>query len=974
MGHYIKKNFNNNENYIFIYSLVCGLIGISLFLFGFFPINYYNENNKPTASMDDLPTHINNIPLKPNTFYKPLVKKLIIMVIDAFRWDFVFNINEKYNKTMFSTHKLLNNNLGSIFRVKVNIPTVTMPRIKSITTGTVSNFIDVVFNLGETRVSTDNILLQAKKHNHKLIFYGDDTWLQMYNDIFFRHKGTSSFLVSDFIQVDNNVTQYIDYELNKSNDWSIMILHYLGLDHIGHVYGPNNPLIKVKLEEMDKIIDEISTKIIQWNKQSRESLFIICGDHGMKNSGGHGGATPEETLVPLIAISGTSHYTDNNNNNNLLYDTFNQIDQIDITATLSVMLGIPLPSSNIGSVSLNMIINNYNLSFENQLYILYYNAKQVFNNFKTLSNYNYKQCYFDYLKAIELHSKWINTTEKLNSYNNMNNENEFNHVNDIIHLYVNSLQEMKNLLIQSMVHYNIILMSIAVALIFQVFIIIFTSFNVENNIKFSFKKFLYTWTFFVIFSYLLNYSLQNFIDDNNEESSEITNLSVANIIMIFILFNTNSYLISIRLDFFNIDFNNLNFLFLLATILHASSLGSSSFIEEEHQTWYFYWATFIVFIFIYYIKKRFINFYYTNNVITTINDTGKILFLLITHRLLRKLNSTGNKYAHQPDINGWLKALNQQSNIYMTFILLIALGLLLFILTFKLDNNEKYKRLHQRTKFIFYSFFLICVYFRHASEQNLLKLPFYPESRGIYEVNVFWIVCTIYLIYSIKNIIYCSTNTIHNLINRFIYLLIEYWILVSAILHRPYNIILLPIQLLTQIIIYDFFKIYDNKKNISSITYISYCIGNVFYFYQGNSNSLATIDVAVSCVGLQTYIFYIAGLFVCINTFSSTVLAYLMLIYYQSSTSEEITDNNNITICQKLFLINRQYALLKLFSLIVYTIIISIERYHLFVWSVFAPKLLYEAVHCAIIFVAIFIIHILIMSIKIIKKNMNICF
>lgn len=190
--------------------------------------------------------------------------------------------------------------------------------------------------------------------------------------------------------------------------------------------------------------------------------------------------------------------------------------------------------------------------------------------------------------------------------------------------------------------------------------------------KFSFKKFLYTWTFWIIFSYLLNYILQNFIDNNNEESTEITSLSVANIIMIFILFNINSCLLSIRIDFVNIDFKNLNFLFLLATILHASSLGSSSFIEEEHQTWYFYWATFIVFIFIYYIKKTFNYFYYKNHFITTTNVTGKILFLLIAHRLLRKLNSTGNKYAHQPDINGWLKALNQQSNFYMTFILLMG--------------------------------------------------------------------------------------------------------------------------------------------------------------------------------------------------------------------------------------------------------------------------------------------------------------
>lgn len=56
--------------------------------------------------------------------------------------------------------------------------------------------------------------------------------------------------------MDNNVTRNLNIELEKK-DWSVMVLHYLGLDHIGHVYGPFSPLIKPKLQEMDKIIGRI---------------------------------------------------------------------------------------------------------------------------------------------------------------------------------------------------------------------------------------------------------------------------------------------------------------------------------------------------------------------------------------------------------------------------------------------------------------------------------------------------------------------------------------------------------------------------------------------------------------------------------------------------------------------------------------------------------------------------------------------
>lgn len=37
--------------------------------------------------------------------------------------------------------------------------------------------------------------------------------------------------------MDQNVTRHVPTELAQS-DWSAMIMHYLGLDHIGHKAGP----------------------------------------------------------------------------------------------------------------------------------------------------------------------------------------------------------------------------------------------------------------------------------------------------------------------------------------------------------------------------------------------------------------------------------------------------------------------------------------------------------------------------------------------------------------------------------------------------------------------------------------------------------------------------------------------------------------------------------------------------------------
>ncbi len=67
-------------------------------------------------------------------------------------------------------------------------------------------------------------------------------------------------------QVDNNVTRHLEAELGPS-DWDVLILHYLGLDHIGHLAGPLSPLAPVKLQEMDDIVKWIYQSVSEQVKE-----------------------------------------------------------------------------------------------------------------------------------------------------------------------------------------------------------------------------------------------------------------------------------------------------------------------------------------------------------------------------------------------------------------------------------------------------------------------------------------------------------------------------------------------------------------------------------------------------------------------------------------------------------------------------------------------------------------------------------
>lgn len=125
--------------------------------------------------------------------------------------------------------------------------------------------------------------------------------------VFERSEGVASFWVNDYTEVDANVSRHLSQELSieslRDNKWDILILHYLGLDHIGHSLGGKHPQLEIKLKEMDQVIYDITQKLREF---SEDFVVLITGDHGMTSDGGHGGNSLSETRVPLIVIGGQS--------------------------------------------------------------------------------------------------------------------------------------------------------------------------------------------------------------------------------------------------------------------------------------------------------------------------------------------------------------------------------------------------------------------------------------------------------------------------------------------------------------------------------------------------------------------------------------------------------------------------------------------------------------------------------------------
>ncbi|MCJ1435174.1 major facilitator super transporter protein [Xylographa pallens] len=279
--------------------------------------------------------------------------KVIFMVVDALRSDFVYSTESGFH----FTQSLIRSGAAIPFTAHATAPTITMPRVKAITTGSIPSFLDVILNFAESDTSStlamqDTWPFQLKaKPGGRLVMYGDDTWLKLFPDTFFRSDGTTSFFVSDFTEVDQNVTRHVPFELDQG-DWNGMIMHYLGLDHIGHKSGPQSPHMIPKHHEMDSIVEQIY-QALQTKDHLKSTLLVLCGDHGMNDAGNHGGSAPGETSPALVFMSpklesislGTPCPPESPNK---AFQYYNVVEQSDVAPTLAGLLGFPIPLNNLG--------------------------------------------------------------------------------------------------------------------------------------------------------------------------------------------------------------------------------------------------------------------------------------------------------------------------------------------------------------------------------------------------------------------------------------------------------------------------------------------------------------------------------------------------------------------------------------------------------------------------------------------------
>lgn len=453
----------------------------------------------------------------------------------------------------------------------------------------------------------------------------------------------------------------------------MLILHYLGLDHIGHVHGlKQRKLLQEKLLEMDEVIKKFYEGIKNSSPMSQKaddqnilpSYLIITGDHGMADIGGHGSSSQPEITTPLIILSTEAQKCSGRSSGSNWSKSQAElpvVEQTDFATTIALLWGLHIPSSSLGKLISSLPSNN----IESYLFAMHYNAIHLRNLLKSIGT-NGDLLEFD-ARCQEVFNSHLEFLKRRTGGTDMEDFNGLN-VQELKKSYELLLGKLSSRAIDRTVsEQNVIQICIGLVLLIYAYILVligFSSSTCTNVLQFFTLR-----TLILSLTVLATAYLTFTTVFNAAPTAEIFALSFLVLLLLYLLTANRKLIVEIHNNIYHQV--NSSLILLIHIILPFFLYFSSSFIEEEHFIRYFIWTSLIIIQFMNTAKTKNLE-YFLLNLWTNI---GKIWLMLTIHRIAMNWNSTGQKWANLPSIVDYFGGGEGGNVLY--WLVLVILGLVI---------------------------------------------------------------------------------------------------------------------------------------------------------------------------------------------------------------------------------------------------------------------------------------------------------
>ena len=261
----------------------------------------------------------------------PLTRKVLLIVVDALRDDTAFDPARM-------PHVAEAAGRGASGVATSTSLSMTVPGVRAIGCGTASDYLDMFENWGTVVSDKPNLLANLKQAGISTGIIGDIVWAKMYRpwlDMIQTETGLSAFeyYIHSTEKPDRIHAGRARDALQKGTAPRFLVVHFVGLDHAGHAWGPPSDRYAAAARSMDAKIDGLIRSV------DADTTVVITSDHAITNRGGHGGSDAEARRTPLVMfgrgirqVSGLA------------------VDQVDLTPTLAALMGVPIPAQSTGRI------------------------------------------------------------------------------------------------------------------------------------------------------------------------------------------------------------------------------------------------------------------------------------------------------------------------------------------------------------------------------------------------------------------------------------------------------------------------------------------------------------------------------------------------------------------------------------------------------------------------------------------------
>jgi predicted AlkP superfamily pyrophosphatase or phosphodiesterase len=229
-----------------------------------------------------------------------MAQRVILILLDGLRFDTA-------QTCLGYLGHLLENAQAGLYRIQAELPTLSRPLYEVLLTGTPVSTNGIGAN-DVVRLSHQSSVFHLASQAGLITAAAAYAWFsELYNRAPFdplrdrdQHHPELPIQHGRFYWADGYPDSHLfaDAEmLRRAYDPDFMLVHSMGIDHAGHVYGADTKEYRGSALAVDTLLSHC---VPRWREAGY--TLLVTADHGMNADGQHGGTLPEVREVPLFCI------------------------------------------------------------------------------------------------------------------------------------------------------------------------------------------------------------------------------------------------------------------------------------------------------------------------------------------------------------------------------------------------------------------------------------------------------------------------------------------------------------------------------------------------------------------------------------------------------------------------------------------------------------------------------------------------